>query len=200
VKNIYLIISFVEKKNDEFIIEDIDYFIENIAKSVGMTRHAEINTFVAYEYSNSDREFIEDVLNKYFNRSEDGVIGGKQSELIRFIEEICHKTIPKNLLEFLRIFSMCDENFEKYMTDSQIGDSRYFLELEKNALFKSISTYDINPLFFMYGNMNDNFEFKIPIEYVEMTNYKANYRWDKQVNIVRNIITEIHEITTQSSH
>lgn len=200
IQNMHLILSFVEKNDDEFIIDDIDCFIENIARSVGMTRHAEVNTFVAYEYSNSDREFIENVLNKHFIWSEDGVIEGKQSELIRFIEDVTGKTIPKNLVEFLRVFSMNENDFKKYIADNQIGDSRYFLELEKNALYKNISAYDMNPLFLMYGNVHNEFEFKIPIEYVEISNYKPKYRWEKRVDVLRNVALEICEHNIQSSH
>lgn len=200
IKNMHLILSFVEKNDDRFIIDDIDYFIENIARSVGMARHVEVNTFVAYEYSNMDREFIENVLNKHFIRSEDEVIEGKQSELIRFIEDLTGKTIPKNLLEFLKVFSMNEDDFEKYITDNQIGDSRYFLEIEKNALYKNISTYDMNPLFLMQGNFHNEFEFKIPIEYVEATSYHTTYRWEKRVDLLRNVVLEICEHNIQSSH
>jgi hypothetical protein len=199
IQNMHLILSFVEKNDDGFIIDDIDYFIENIARSVGMARHAEINTFVVYEYSNMDREFIENVLNKYFIRSEDEVIEGEKSELINFIEDVTGKTITKNLLEFLRVFSMNEDDFEKYMTDNQIADSRYFLELEKNTLYKNISTYDMNPLFLMHGNTHTEFDFKIPIEYVEISNYIPVYRWEKQVNVLRNIASEIRDFTAQSS-
>lgn len=200
VKNMHLIMELIENNGDDFIIYDVDDFVENTAKSVGMTRHAEVNTFVAYKYSNGDREFIENVLNKHFIRSEDGVIEGKQSELIRFIEDVTGKSIPKNLLEFLKVFSMNEDDFEKYWTENEFGDSRYFLEFEKNALFRSITTYDINPLFLMYGNTHTEYDFKIPYEYAEMTNYKANYRWEKSVDIARNIVDDIREITTQNSH
>lgn len=200
VKNIYIMISLVEIKNENFIIEDVDDFIEKIAHSIGMTRHAEFNTFVAYEYSTCDYGFLENIIDKYFSRSDDGTIEGKLSELICFIEDVIGIPIPKRQLEFLSVFSLYDDDFEKYWTENEFGDSRYFLEIEKNTLFRSISGYDINPLFLMYGNMNDNFEFKILTEYVEMTHYKASYRWEKQVDIVRNIVDDIREITTQSSH
>lgn len=200
VKNIHLIIGLIENNGNDFVIYDVDDFIENIASSVGMTRHAEINTFVEYKYSNSDREFVENLLNQHFTRLKDGVIEGKQSELIRFIEDATGKSIPKNSLEFLRVYSMNEDDFEQYMSDRQIGDLDYFLEIEKNALYKNISTYDMNPLFRMHGNMNDNFGFKIPIEYVEISNYVSKHRWDKPFSCQKNINTLIKEWSDKNSH
>ncbi len=196
IQSMHFILGLVEKIGDSFLIDDIDYFIDNIGSIVGMTRHVEVNTFTAYEYSSSDKEFIENLFHKYFMSSDDGMVEGKLLEFIRFIQDVTGRSIPKSQSEFLRIFSLNDDDFEKYMFDGKIDNSEYFLEIEKNSLYKSISGYDMNPLFLIY----EKYDFKIIIEYVAMTNYKAHYRWNKEVIVLKNIPLEIYEHNVQSNY